>query len=319
MIQNFIKSSYLTSEVSIVLGSIFLLITILTVIFYSIKSIKGDSKLITELINRTHSWWVMLLIFTAVVFINREVATIGIALLSLIAFRELSSNLNLRDYDRRSLLWCYVAIPFQFIAAYVQYFDFFVLFVPVIMFIFITFRTVAKGNIENITRSIGVIHWASMLTIFSFSHLAYILSFPPREGFHAGNGGMVLFIVLITEINDIFQFTSGKLFGKNKIIPSISPNKTTEGFIGGMIMTTITAYFLNFLLPINVDKTLILTVLLCIVGFAGDISFSAVKREHNIKDMGTSIPGHGGMMDRLDSLAFTSITFFYLVRFWCYK
>lgn len=314
----FSMADYLSPEVLKVLGSIYLLITVLSIIFYSVKTIKGESKLINELIDRTRSWWVMLLIFTGVIFINRELATIGIALLSLIAFRELSSNLNLRQSDRRTLLWCYVAIPFQFMAAYTQYYSFFVIFIPVIMYIFLTFRTVAKGDIENITRSLGAIHWTIMLTIFSFSHLAYILSFPPREGFTAGNGGMILFIVLITELNDVFQFTSGKLFGKNKIIPSVSPNKTVEGFLGGLILTTITAYFLRFLLPINTDKTIILTILLCIVGFSGDITLSAVKREHKIKDMGTSIPGHGGMMDRLDSLAFTSITFFYLIRYWSY-
>jgi phosphatidate cytidylyltransferase len=187
------------------------------------------------------------------------------------------------------------------------------------MYIFLTFRTVASGEIDNITRSLGAIHWTVMLTIFSFSHLAYILSFPPKSDYAAGNGGMILFIILITELNDVFQFTSGKLFGKNKIIPSVSPNKTVEGFVGGMILTTLTGYFLRFLLPINADKTIILTILLCIVGFGGDITLSAVKREHKIKDMGTSIPGHGGMMDRLDSLAFTSITFFYLIRYWSYK
>lgn len=313
------NTAFLSSEVSKVLGCLYFLITVVTLIFYAIKMTKGESKLINELIARTKSWWIMILIFTFVIFINREIATIGIALLSLVAFRELSSNLNLRDSDRRTLLWCYIAIPFQFMAAYTQYYPFFVIFIPVIMFIFLTFRTVSQADIGNISRSIGVIHWTTMMTIFSFSHLAYILSFPEIEGFKAGNGGMILFIVFITEINDVFQFTCGKIFGKNKIIPSVSPNKTTEGFIGGMILTTIAAYFLRFLLPINADKTVILTMLLCLVGFGGDITLSAIKREHNIKDMGTSIPGHGGIMDRLDSLAFTSITFFYLINYWLRK
>lgn len=319
MMEIFSKTDFLTNDVLKVFSVIYILISVLTVIFYSIKKIKGENKLIKELIERTNSWWIIILLFTFVVFINREIASIGIALLALIAFRELSSNLNLRGTDRKALMWCYLAIPFQFMAAYSQYYSFFVIFIPVIMYIFLTFRTVARGNIDNITRSFAVIHWSAMLTIFSFSHLVYILCFPVKENFSAGNGAMVLFLVLITELNDIFQFTTGKLFGKTKIIPSVSPNKTVEGFIGGLILTTITAYFLKFLLPINTEKTLILTVLLCIVGFGGDITLSAVKREHKIKDMGTSIPGHGGMMDRLDSLAFTSITFFYLIRYWSYN
>lgn len=313
------KTDFITSSVWLILKCIYFFITSLTIIFYAIKKIKGESKLINELIERTHSWWIIILIFTIVIFVKREIATVGIALMSLVAFRELSSNLNLRNSDRRTLLWCYVAIPFQFMAAYVQYFDFFVIFIPVIMYIFLTFRTVTKGDVENITRSLGTIHWTLMLTVFSFSHLAYILSFPPKEGFDAGNGALILFIVLITEINDVYQFTCGKLFGKNKIIPTVSPNKTVEGFIGGMILTTLTAYFLRFLLPINAEKVIVLTILLCIVGFGGDITLSAVKREHKIKDMGASIPGHGGIMDRLDSLAFTSLAFFYLIRYWSFK
>lgn len=319
MNQLFAKADFLSLEVVHVLCGIYGLITILTIAFFLLKKIKGETKLINELIERTNSWWVIILLFTFVILINREVATFGVALLSLVAFRELSSNLNLRNADRRALLWCYLAIPFQFMAAYTQYFSFFIIFIPIIMYIFLTFRIVAQGDINNITRSIGTIHWSVMLTVFSFSHLIYILSFPPREGFSAGNGGLILFLVLITELNDIFQFTSGKLFGKNKIIPSVSPNKTVEGFLGGLILTTMTGYFLRFLLPINADKVVILTILLCIVGFGGDITLSAVKREHKIKDMGTSIPGHGGMMDRLDSLAFTTIAFFYLIRYWSYQ
>ena len=312
-------TDFISPEVFTILSGVYGTITILTLVFYLLKKIKGESKLLNELIERTNSWWVIILLVTFVLFINRQVATVGLALLSLIAFRELSSNMNLRMTDRRALLWCYLAIPFQFMAAYTQYLTFFIIFIPVIMFVFLTFRTVAIGEIENITRSLGTIHWSIMLTVFSFSHIVYILSFPVKEGFSAGNGGTVLFLIVITEINDIFQFTCGKLFGKRKIIPSVSPNKTIEGFVGGLICTTVVGGFLQFLLPINLDKTIILTILLCIVGFSGDITLSAVKREHKIKDMGTSIPGHGGMMDRLDSLAFTSIVFFYLIRYWSYN
>jgi phosphatidate cytidylyltransferase len=313
------NTDFLSNEVIYVLAVLYLAISSISIIFYALKKIKGNSKLLKELIERTNSWWAILLLITFIVFIKREVAIVGIAVLSLVAFRELSSKVNLRPSDRRALLWCYIAIPFQFMAAYTQYLIFFLIFIPVIMYIFLTFRTVAKGEIDNITRSLGLIHWMLMLTVFSFSHLAYILSFPQKENFNAGNGGMLLFLLLITELNDIFQFTCGKLFGKNKIIPSVSPNKTVEGFVGGLVLTTITGALLSFLLPINLDKTIILTILLCIVGFGGDITISAVKREHQIKDMGTSIPGHGGMMDRLDSLAFTSIAFFYLIRFWSYN
>lgn len=311
-----LKTDLITMPVFEVLLAMFSLLTFLTVAFFSIKFIKGENKLIKELIERTLSWWIICLLFVFVLLIDIRVATIGLGLLAFISLRELSSQLKLREADRRTIFWCFLIIPFQFMAAYSQYFYLFVTLIPIIMYIFISYRTVAVGEVENISRSIGVMHWSLMITIFSISHLAYILSIPKIENFHAGSGGMLLFLILITELNDVFQFTCGKLFGKHKIIPNISPNKTVEGFLGGIILSLILGYSIKFLLPINTEKTLILTLLLCVVGFGGDVTMSAIKREHNIKDMGTIIPGHGGFMDRLDSLAFTSITFFYMMRYW---
>src|SRR5438105_2579153 len=130
-----------------------------------------------------------------------------------------------------------------------------------------------------------------MLTVFSLSHLAYLLSLPQLPGFSAGGRGLLLFIVFLTEINDVFQFTWGKLLGRHKIIPKISPNKTWEGFVGGMISTTIIGYFLRFLTPMNGLESLVVSFLVAFSGFVGDVVVSAVKRDIGLKDTGNVIPG----------------------------
>ena len=114
------------------------------------------------------------------------------------------------------------------------------------------------------------------------------------------------------------QFTWGKLLGKHKIVPKVSPNKTWEGFIGGLISTTIIGYFLGFLTPLADYQVIFVSFMIAASGFIGDIVMSSVKRDIGIKDMGTSIPGHGGILDRIDSLAYTTPVFFHLVYYMAY-
>lgn len=309
-------AEFLTPEVNRVLGGIFGVLIIVTIAFYIAKGIKGPTKLINELIERTLSWWMILVGFAVTIFFSRFFATIALGFVAFVAFRELTSRLNLRLSDRRTLLWCYLTIPFQFFLAYIEWYGMFIIFIPVIMFIGLNMRSVAQGDVKGITASLGIIHWASMLTIFSLSHIAYMLALPEIPGFTAGNGAMVLWLVLITELNDVFQFTWGKLFGKHKILPSVSPNKTVEGFVGGLVSTIALGYGLSFLLPVGAEKAAILAGVMAFTGFMGDVTVSAIKRDLGIKDMGSSIPGHGGVMDRIDSLAFNSMVCFHLIRYW---
>ncbi|WP_408095936.1 phosphatidate cytidylyltransferase [Peredibacter sp. HCB2-198] len=311
-------AEFLTPPVNMVLGGIFAVLIVVTLAFYLARAMKGPTKLIKELIERTLSWWMILVGFTVTIFFSRFFATIALGFLAFVAFRELTSRLNLRMSDRRTLLWCYLAIPFQFFTAYIEWYGMFIIFIPVIMFVGLAMRSVAHGDVKGITASLGIIHWSAMLTIFSLSHLAYMLSLPEKTGYTAGNGGMILWLVLITECNDIFQFTWGKLFGKHKILPSVSPNKTVEGFLGGVISTVALGYALSFLLPIDSMKAAILSLILAFAGFMGDVTVSAIKRDLGIKDMGSTIPGHGGIMDRIDSLAFNALICFHLIRYWSY-
>lgn len=297
-----------------VLGSMVLVLTILTIVFYAIKSLKGPSKLVNELISRTNSWWIIILICTLVLFMNVWMAYIGTAALSYFAFREMSSQVNLRPSDLRILKWTLIGIPIQWTFAYINYFNGFLLWLPMISFIFVTFLVVTMQDTVQVTRSMGFIHWIQMTTIFSFSHLPYFLSYPWPAETHGAN--LLLFLLIMTEANDVFQFTWGKLFGKHKIIEKVSPNKTVEGFVGGFISSIVLGWLLRDLIQLGDYKIFVLSGLIAFVGFMGDVTFSAVKREFQIKDMSNLIPGHGGIMDRADSLAFTSIMFFHLYRFW---
>jgi phosphatidate cytidylyltransferase len=297
-----------------VLTGVFGLLILLTVIFHAVRLLKGESKLVKELIERTHSWWVMVLLVCVVLFVNNYIAALGLAVLSGFALRELLSSISLRAADKRPIVWCYLTIPVQYLLVLFQVETYYAIFIPVFMFTFLAFRSVSRGDTKDITRSLGVINWSLMITVFSFSHILMILVYPFKGFVSSENAQIVLFLLLLTELNDIFQFTWGKLFGKTKIIPSVSPNKTVEGFVGGFISTSLLASSLGFMVHMPGYQAAALGALMAVIGFFGDLTFSAIKRDFQIKDMGTVIPGHGGILDRMDSLAFTGMIFFYIFK-----
>lgn len=307
------KDNALLSMVAVIFG-ILVLATILIFVIQKINP-KFDA---TELKARTKSWWVMATVFIVATLFNTEISFLAIAFLSFIAFREMYSMLGFRQDDRRAIFWAFVAIPIQYYLAYIGWYGAFIIFIPVMMFLLLPLRMVLIGNTKGIVKSISSLQWILMLTVFGLSHMAFLLSLPVLDGFSVGGRGLLLFLVFLTEFNDVLQFTCGKLFGKHKILPKVSPNKTWEGFLGGLIITTILGYFLSFLTPLTTPQIFLVSFMIALAGFVGDIVMSAIKRDIGVKDTGTAIPGHGGVLDRIDSLAYTAPVFFHLIYYISY-
>jgi phosphatidate cytidylyltransferase len=302
-----------SSETMIVVSLIFGILVFATVLFWIMGIVKPDAN-VTELKMRTKSWWMMATIFVVATVLHPAISFVAIGLLSFMALRELSSiSKNVRPEDRKILIWCYLAIPVQYTLAYTGQYTLFLTFIPIFMHLWIPFMLVIKGETKDIGRSMSVLPTQLMLTVFGVSHLAFLLSLPELDGFKAGGRGLLLFVVFITEMNDVFQFTWGKLFGKLKVMPTISPNKTWEGLIGGVVTTTIVGYYLRFLTPFSEIEALVICFSVAVTGFIGDVVVSAVKRDIGLKDTGDIIPGHGGILDRIDSLALTAPVFFHIV------
>jgi len=305
------------NDLLIVVALIFGILTFASLLFFVIGKVNPNAKL-QELKARTKSWWVMASVFIGATIFNTTISYIAIAFLSFVAFRELYSLLGFRQSDRRAIFWAFVSIPIQYYLAYIGWYGAYIIFIPVVMFLLLPLRLVLKGDTAGITKSMSVLQWTLMLTVFGLSHMAYLLSLPDIDGFNAGGRGLLLFLVFLTEINDVMQFTWGKLFGKYKVIPKVSPNKTWEGLIGGLICTTGIGYLLAFLTPLNTYQVLFVSFTIALSGFIGDIVMSSIKRDIGVKDTGSTIPGHGGVLDRIDSLAYTAPTFFHLVYYIAY-
>ena len=271
-----------------------------------------------ELYLRIRSWWVMIGLTFVLLFIGQVVAIIGVAFLSFLALKEFFSIVPMRIADRRAIFWAYLSIPLQYWWVVEQWYGMFLVFIPVYVFLFLPLRLVLIGVTDGFIKSAAVIYWGLMLTVFSLSHVAYLMVLPAPD-IEWGFQGPVLLLLLLTGCNDVFQYVFGKLFGKRRVVPQVSPGKTWAGLLGGVVGCSILAFLLGPLLsPFSGLQAVLLGGLLAVVGFIGDVVISALKRDLQLKDSGTLIPGHGGLLDRLDSLTFTAPVFFHLLFYFCY-
>ena len=266
----------------------------------------------SELNRRIQSWWVMVTVFTLALVLNRTASIVFFALLSFLALREYLSLIPTRLADRRVLLWAYLAIAIQYFWIYIGWYGMFLIFIPIYMFLFLPMRMVLLGDTKGFLNAIGTLHWGLMLTVYTISHLPYLLQLPSAVNPLAGGTGLLVYLLLLTALNDIAQYCWGKLLGKHKAVPSVSPGKTVEGLLGGMAVTTAVAIALApYLTPFSFVHASCLGLLLSLTGFIGDVTLSALKRDLGIKDSGTLLPGHGGILDRIDSLTYTAPLFFH--------
>ena len=271
-----------------------------------------------ELHQRTKSWWWMISILFICIAVGKNTTIILFAFISFLALKEFFSIVPTRQADRRVVFWAYASIPIQYYFANIGFYGLFIVFIPVWIFLLLPMRMVVLGETKGFIRSAGIMHWAVMLTVFCLSHIAYLLVLPVKNR-EAGAMGLIIFLIFATEFNDVSQYVWGKLFGKRKIIPAVSPNKTWAGFLGGVITVTTAAAFVGpMLTPLPWEQSLLAGLIISIAGFIGDVVVSAIKRDLEIKDSGSLIPGHGGILDRLDSLIFTSPVFFHYLYYMAY-
>ncbi len=236
------------------------------------------------------------------------------ASLSFFGLREFLSQVPTRVTDRRVLFYCFLAIPIQFFLIYKEWLFAFVCFVPIYGLTVIAVRLILTGKPKGFVLALSTFQLALVTTVYSVGHIAYLALLRNDAPYEIVVGG-VLFLVGITQVNDVFQFLSGKAFGRRKIVPLISPKKTVEGFLGGVILSSTTAAFLApILTPLNHWQGVLAGACLSTFGFFGDVLLSAIKRDLEIKDFSKLIPGHGGILDRIDSLVISAPLFFHLMK-----
>lgn len=297
------------------LAGIFTLLLTATLVTWLLGRLKPQWDL-GEVRLRIRSWWVMAAVFTVALSVSRVVSLVFFTFVSFLAFKEYLSLIPTRRADRRVLLWAYLAIPVQYFWIARDWYEMFLIFIPIYIFLFLPMRMVLIGETRGFLRAAGTLHWGMMATIFSVSHVAYLLVLRPLGERQVGGAALVLFLVVLTQLNDVSQFVFGKAFGRRKVLPTVSPGKTYEGLLGGMFITILLALALSrWLTPFSLLQALGAGIILGLGGFLGDVVISAVKRDLGIKDTGTLLPGHGGILDRIDSLTYTAPLFFHYTAY----
>ena len=303
----------LTRQAWLVLGGILALLVVASLVSWYLER-KGPPGKYHELRQRVQSWWIMVGVFGIAMAIDRSLSIIFFGLVSFLALKEYLSLIPTRRADRRVLFWAYLSIPVQYYWIYRGWYGMFIVFIPVWVMLLISARMVLIGETKDFLRAVGTIQWGLMLMVFAISHQAYLLVLPPE-----GGAGLVLFLVMLTQLNDVAQYIWGKSFGRRKILPTVSPNKTLEGLVGGITTTTILAVLLApVLTPLTLPHSVAAGLMIGAGGFLGDTTVGAVKRDIGVKDSGTMIAGHGGVLDRVNSLTYTAPLFFHFLRYYYY-
>ena len=300
-------------------GGLIITLIIASSIGYGLKFKVGFSTphaVIDNLNARINAWWVMILIIFAAAALGFY-GVIGLFLvISFMALREFLSLLYIRRGDHLALAACfYVILPLQYFLVAIDWFSMFTIFIPVYGFLFLPILSALLGDTAHFLDRSTKVQWALMISVFCISHIPAILTLD-IEGFEEKKLLLMIFLILVVQSSDVLQYVWGKLFGEHKIAPKLSPSKTVEGFVGGVVSASVLGGLLYWLTPFNPVQAVLMSLLICLMGFLGGLVMSAMKRSMGVKDWGNMISGHGGMLDRMDSLCFAAPIFFHVVRYY---
>ena len=300
-------------------GGLIITLIIASSIGYGLKFKVGFSTphaVIDNLNARINAWWVMILIIFAAAALGFY-GLIGLFfVISFMALREFLSLLYIRRGDHLALAACfYVILPLQYFLVAIDWFSMFTIFIPVYGFLFLPILSALLGDTAHFLDRSTKVQWALMISVFCISHIPAILTLD-IEGFEDKKLLLMIFLILVVQSSDVLQYVWGKLFGKHKIAPKLSPSKTVEGFVGGVVSASVLGGSLHWLTPFDPVQAVLMSLLICLMGFLGGLVMSAMKRSMGVKDWGNMISGHGGMLDRMDSLCFAAPIFFHVVRYY---
>lgn len=277
----------------------------------------GESHATIDNLNaRVKAWWLMVAVIGLALLTGKTGVIVLFAFTSFVALREYASIAPTRRGDHLAVaLSFFVAIPFQYLLIWMEWYGFYSIFIPVYCFLVAPTLSAVRGEVRDFMQRAAVLQWGLMICVYCISHVPALLTLD-IPGYEGRNAFLLVFLILIVQSSDVLQYVWGKLFGKTKIAPDVSPAKTVAGFVGGVACTTALGAALWWVTPFAPWQAALISFALALMGFLGGLVMSAIKRDRGVKDWGTLIEGHGGVLDRLDSVCFAAPIFFHIVRYW---
>ncbi|MFM1816170.1 MAG: phosphatidate cytidylyltransferase [Pseudomonadota bacterium] len=278
---------------------------------------KADpSHVIDNLNARIRSWWIMVGLVTAAFLAGKPGIIALFALASFTALREFLSLLHTRRADHIALWATFFAVlPIQYYLVAIEWYAMYSIFIPVYAFLALPIIAAFRGDAEGFMTRVSEVQWAVMTCVFCISHVPALMTLE-IAGYEGQSILLIAFFLIVVQGSDVLQYVWGKLVGRRKIAPRLSPSKTVEGFLGGVASATLLGGALWWLTPFTVPQAMAMALVIAVMGFLGGLVMSAVKRDLGVKDWSDMIAGHGGVLDRMDSVIFSAPVFFHFTRYW---
>ncbi|TWT15752.1 phosphatidate cytidylyltransferase [Reyranella sp. CPCC 100927] len=276
----------------------------------------GNSPTIANLNARIKAWWVMVALIAVAFVFGKTGVIVLFGLSSFLALREFLTLTRTRRGDHIAIAGAFfIVLPAQYILIGIDWYGLYSIFIPVYAFLVMPIVAALRGDTQNFLARIAEVQWGLMVSVFCVSHVPALMTLD-IPGYEGRQLLLIAFLVLVVQSSDVLQYVWGKLFGRHKIAPLLSPSKTVEGFVGGVLSASALGAALWWITPFSPVHAFGIALLITLMGFFGGLVMSAIKRDLNVKDWGHMIEGHGGMLDRLDSVIFAAPIFFHVVRFW---
>lgn len=274
----------------------------------------GVNPAVVEQFNlRVRSWW-MLTAMLAVGFLLGPSVTVALfGGLSFWALREFITLTPTRIADHRTLFWVFfVFTPLQFYLVATRQYEVYSILIPVYAFLFIPARIALAGDFKRYLERCTTIQTGLMICVYCLSYAPALQSIPLPD---AQPVRLLLFFFIIVALSDAFHYACEKLLGKHLIAPAISQNKTWEGFLGGLGCASLAGMALYWASPFRAPQAAMMAALISAMGYCGGLTMSAIKRDRGVKDYGTLLVGHSGVLDRIDSICFAAPVFYHATKY----
>lgn len=265
---------------------------------------------------RIKAWWLMVVVIGLSFAFGKAGVIVLFFLVSFFALREFITLTPTRAGDYHALAsGFYVVLPTQYLLIWFDWYGLYSIFIPVYGFLVLAILATVGGETKHFLERTAKVQWGLMISVYCISHVPALLTLS-IPGYEGRNLLLIAFLVVVVQSSDVLQYVWGRLLGKRKIAPQLSPSKTVAGFSGGIASATALGAALWWVTPFNPWQAALMALAINLMGFLGGLVMSAIKRDRGVKDWGQMIEGHGGMLDRLDSVCFAAPVFFHLTRYW---
>jgi phosphatidate cytidylyltransferase len=302
-------------------GGVLVLLAIGSIVVHLLRhrSDPGINHAILETFRlRVRSWWLLFTALAVTCLVSQIATVIMFGLIAFWALREFITLTPTRPGDHRTLFWVFFLVtPLQFLLVALGWYELQSILIPVYVFLFIPARIALAGDPKRFLERVAKIQVGVLICVYCLSFAPALMSLKVHDdSIPFRSAGLLIFFVLIVQLSDALQYAWSQIPSRHLIVKSISPNRTWEGLIGGTVSVTFIGAVLWWATPFPFWLAGLMSTVIAIMGFAGCITMSAIKRDRGVQDYGTLVQGHGGVLDRIDSLCFAAPVFYYLARWW---